>query len=266
MTNEEVQAVFNDPTFQKTVLDSLMQTIIAPAVYERQRRGDLPDPIGFDAVHAILYPDGKIDVRVNDEVRLYISGTPQSEVVLTQRVLYDLHHFTDIESFIPREDVDEDCGYVIMILVNGAWKASFDFIYNKRLSRQHLTVARHFYAAAANAALQGHGVVFTDAIFSALELAVKGILLGFRQDLRTSKKHEHVQSVFNWFAGLGNFPQEQKNLYNRLFKLRPQIRYLHQEIIFTKEEADEVLRIVNDAIERLASQTASRILSESNST
>jgi uncharacterized protein (UPF0332 family) len=119
-----------------------------------------------------------------------------------------------------------------------------------------LAAARQFHSAAQYALEHQYMPVFVDTLFSANELAVKALMLGFRPDLRKSKKHTAVHSAFNQFAGLGNVEKAQKDTYNKLAQMRPITRYLHSDVALSEEEATHVLTTVGDMITQLETSLA----------
>ena len=137
MTSEEVNATLNDPGFQQTVFENLWQMFVVPNVQARQERGELPNPIGLDAVHVILYPDGKTEIRVNDEVHIDAEGIPKPDAHLENGKSNDYSQFERLYNFRPREDIDANCGYIILLQINGIWQGAFSFIYNKDYARRY---------------------------------------------------------------------------------------------------------------------------------
>jgi uncharacterized protein (UPF0332 family) len=248
----EIQKRMADPYFQQIVFNNLMEVFILPNIKRRQEVGELPDPLPLIAAQVLLYPDDRpIEIRVNQEVR----GT--AEMVLKPGVEVGLgdpvqpHHLEAVSNFKLDDNDDPDCAYIVLLWLHEKWVANFNFLYNGGLSQKHLLAARQFYEVAQFALKEKYLPVFVDTLFSASELAVKGLMLRYRPDLRGKKGHGKVHEVFNIFARDGNVKSEQRDMFNKLSRMRGNARYLQTDVELEETEASQMLEIVSAMIEEL---------------
>jgi len=131
------------------------------------------------------------------------------------------------------------------------WFMSFDFVYNKGLSRRHIETAEEFIATARTALEHGLLVAFVDNLFSAAELLAKAVLLcEFSDaDFRRKATHKAIQSRFNRFAHLGNVHPEYVETFNKLANLRYPTRYLESSLSLSRVEGQAMLTSLEGMLE-----------------
>lgn len=252
MDEQEIQERLADPTFQQTVFNNLMEVFVLPNIKRRQEKGELPDPLHLMAAQVLIYPDERpTEVRVNEEVRAIAEMKLKPDVEVMPGDPIYTHQLESVSNFRLTEDDDPDCGYIILLQIEGRWTGNFNFIYNRGLSQKHIKAARQFFETAKYALEKRYWPVFVDTLFSASELAVKALMMGHHADLRHAKKHNRVHSVFNQFARMGNVEEEQRDTFNQLSQLRPTARYLHKDVEFNEAEAQQMLETVREMIEGL---------------
>lgn len=252
MSQDDVIEQLSDPTFQQTVFNNLMEVFVLPNIKRRQEKGELSDPLHLMAAQVLIYPDERpTEVRVNEEVRAVAEMKLKPDVEVNPGDPIYAHQLESVSNFRLTEDDDPDCGYIILLQLEGRWTGNFNFIYNRGLSLKHIKAARQFLETAEYALDKQYWSVFVDTLFSASELAVKALMMGHHADLRNAKRHTRVHSVFNQFARMGNVDEEQRSTFNQLSQLRPTARYLHKEVEFNEVEAQQMLETVRGMVEGL---------------
>ena len=253
--DDEAQANLQDPAFWQKVLENLMNTFVCPYVKRRQDSGELPVPFVISAAKVLLPPDERpIQVTINNEVTALADMRLRPE---SEKGAGDLIFSDDLEwfgNFRPTEDDDPNCGYIIMLMLDGRWYLSFSFIYNKALSLQHLELAKQFLTTAEFALANNFISVFVDNLFSANELSVKALMLGYRSDLRNAKKHTAFSAAFNQFANFGNVEPVHQATFNSLSIFRRDARYMRADVDVTVDQALEWLASVRAFLAEIEGQ------------
>lgn len=251
MTEDEMQAILDDPEFQKKAFENLVSIFVTPEVMKRQEVGLLPKPLDLRAAQVLIYPDGRpVVVRINEEVQVMAEMRTKTGVSHKAGDPVYEHELEWIGNFRLIEDDDPNCGFIVLVKLHNQWLGSFSFIYNTAAAQQHLNVARQFFETAKFAADNKFWGVFVDTLFSASELAVKAFMMTVHPELRGAKKHTRLHSVFNRFANMGNVDPDFQKAFNKLCNLRPNGRYLEANVDFTDDEAAEVLQIVQRMIDQ----------------
>ena len=233
-------------------IQNLFRAYIVPEIKRRQEQGSLPTPFGIKKAQVIFHPDrSQPEVRVNEEVtaELKVKLKDGGEKKPGETVRRD-----DIEEVwgvaLPQTDDLINCAHMTLANVVGTWFGSFDFTYYRGYSRQHVDTARQFLDSARMAREQQLWAPFVDNLFSCAELLAKARLITLGdQRLVEKATHRAIDRRFNRFARLGNVPGNQRDVFNKLRKLRPKLRYLQDEEKLTVEEADRMLATVSHMFE-----------------
>jgi len=237
--------------FQSAVrkgIQNLFQAYVVPEINRRQGQGCLPTPFGIEKAQIIFHPDrSQPEVRVNAEV------TAQLKVKLKDGVEKkpgETVRRDDIDGvwgvILPQTDDLINCAHMTIADVAGTWFGSFDFTYYRGYARQYVDTARQFLDSARMTREQQLWAPFVDNLFSCAELLAKAHLITLRnQRLVDKATHKAIHSKFNRFARLGNVPGDQRDVFNKLLKLRRALRYHKEEAKLTVEEADRILATVS---------------------
>jgi hypothetical protein len=231
--------------FGDSVFRQFMDLFVIPEIVRRQSECDAPVPYPLDRALVVFHSDGrKPEVRLNDEVKAQIkvklSEAVSEPVKVGDPVLVE--QIAGIERTRLVDADDQDCGHALIMLIGDRWHVSFDFVYNKSLSREHLRVASQFLEAAENACALKHWPVLVDTLCSASELTAKAYLLGTPdRSLIRSKSHGTVSSKTNLHGKLGNLDPRYVESFNRTWGLRHQARYLQGDLQLSDEGASELL-------------------------
>lgn len=228
-----------------------MELFIIPEIKDRQAKNELPRPLDLHAGQIIFFPDGRSPlVRINNEVKAIGKIKLKNNV---KKNVGDPIYESEVEGLENAklmEDDFQDCGHATLIKFGDIWTITFDFSYNKDLSKKHLDTAIEFYELAEFAHKKNHWSAFIDNSFSAVELTAKAILLGMPdKDLLKKATHKGIHVKFNRFASLGNVKEEHKDVFNKLHRMRGIARYLKKDLALSETEADEIMEMVKEMID-----------------
>ena len=241
-------------SFENNLFDNLMETWILPSVRERQEKGELEKPLPIKMAQIIFKPDGdKPLVRVNDEIkgRAIVKLHEPLEKPLKAGDPLTVGQLKEIEAFELEED-ERDYGHATLISLPDKWLITFNFIYNKKSSQEHIDAANEFMHAAENSLKQNHLRAAIDNLHSATELAAKAYLLGNPdKSIINSKSHKLVHTRINKQRKLGNVNGVHVDTFNDLKNLRSSARYLNSKLTIEPEQVEtminDIKEFINDA-------------------
>lgn len=243
------------PNVSDKLFHNLMETYILPAVRLRKSRGELPKPVSLRAAQVLWFPDGRtLQVRVNDEVK-GIAGVRLKDGIRKKKGEAILE--SDVEGIqsLKLLDDDGDCGHATMFRLPGRWSIVFAFSYNRMVGRRHLDAAQEFLATAKECHATDRPIALVDNLFSACELAAKATLLSMPDPALYGKTGHHlIHSKLNLWASQGSVAPAHRKAFNRLFRLRSEVRYLKKSERLTDGEAVQLLA----AVEEMTANAASR--------
>ena len=213
----------SDHEFDRSVVQQFLDLFVVPEIQRRREEG-AEHPLHLHLAQIIFYPDGRLnEVRLNDEVNIRVKVKLRGDLQRNSTV-GDSVEWSDIESFERMELTEGDdpnCGHATLFHHNGGWHVSFDFRYNKELSRSHLLAAKQFLSAAQHAKDNQYWAVFIDVLCSASELTAKAFLLGMPgEGIINARSHDAVKTQANWHRKLGNLPDTYVGSLNRVWGLR----------------------------------------------
>ena len=204
--------------FGHKVFQQFMDLFVAPEVSRRQEAGELEKPLDLRAAQILFFSDGRKSlVRINSEVKAIGKVKLKSEISKKLGEPIFEHEVEGLEAINLTEEDDPDCGHATLIRIGGRWTVTFDFRYNKELSKKHVDTAKQFYAAAEFSFGRQNWAAFVDNLFSAAELLARSILLS-RPDPKFRKKatHKAIQIRYNQFVDLGNVEETHRETLNKL--------------------------------------------------
>jgi uncharacterized protein (UPF0332 family) len=244
--------------FGQRLLNNLLETWILPAIRERQEKGELPKPLGLKAAQIIFRPEGgKPEIRVNSEVKGKAIARLSKAVQAGDPLGQD--QIDDIEAF-ELDDGERNFGHATLLLIKQRWLISFDFIYNKASSQNHIGAAKEFLHAAESSLEKGYLRACLDNLHSASELAAKAYLLGTPDhSLVKAKSHDVVHKKINAQRKIGNVKNEHVEVFNKLSALRSSARYLNGELKVGKSEVESMLSEIRDFVEDAGKQSQSKL-------
>jgi hypothetical protein len=235
----------------RRAFQQILDVFIFPYISSLQAEGKLSTPVQLDAAQVIFYPDGrKPQIRLNSEVQAIAQVRIKPGVQKQPGDYLAVDEIEGLDKIALSGDDDPDCGHVTIIKLNDLWYMTFDFRYNKNLSRSHLDTAKEFYSAAEFAAEKKFWSAFADNLFNACELNARALLLSMPDpQFRKKSKHTAIKSRYNRFASLGNVPEEHRVVFNKLYDLRTKARYLKGDVQIAAKEAKELLGTVGEMLE-----------------
>ncbi len=230
--------------------EQMMALFVEPEVQRRKKTGEISDTFVLHGVQIVFYPDGQEpDVRLNHEVRAIAKIKLKEGVIKQPREPIYQSEIERFDQIVLADPEDADCGHATIVRINeAAWTLSFDFVYNKALSKIHLDRAEAFLKSAELNLVSENWPPFADNLFSACELIAKAILLGMPDPkFRQKASHAGIQLKFNKFADLGNVKDDVRVALNKLSGMRTTARYLKGgEFKLANKEAEEYLATVRE--------------------
>lgn len=160
------------------------------------------------AVQIIFHMDASVAVRFNGEVRARASVRVNRVIQVGAAVMTT--DITEVAALMLTE-ADADAAHITLVYTgNGQWTIAFNAHYNRSKAAATIAAAREYFQLARYAHKQGLTRGFEDALYSAVELAVKAelLLMPNPQTLR-AKSHGYIVARYNARGGkLGNSPAE----------------------------------------------------------
>lgn len=138
----------------------------------------------------------------------------------------------------------------------GGWRAEFDLSSPHPASSELLATAAEFLAAAEQAHRTGALRAFVENAFHAAESLVKVELLSYpvaAAELEGTRKHPHVQSVYDLWLRLGNTDPRFPSLLRELSDLRASATYANKPFTLDQEVASNQLRTLRNLAEHAQS-------------
>lgn len=250
-------------SFEQNLLKNLMETWIVPSIEGRQEKGELERPIALKMAQIIFKADGgRPVVRINNEVRGRAIVKIPDDANRTATAAGDPVNWKDIEGIQGFELSEEEMnyGHATLILVSDKWFISFNFIYNKSLSKRHLEAAVEFLEAARESLSKRHFSACIDNLHSASELAAKAYLMGQPdKQLMKSKSHGVIHKKINFERKLGNVNETHVDAINRLKNLRAPARYLQGDLNLEKGDIEMMINEVSAFISDVSQRSAPRL-------
>lgn len=161
------------------------------------------------------------------------------------------HELEELPTIYLPVSEDPNCGHFTMILMQGVWRAGFDFKYNKKILRDLIAAAEEFFQTAEHALANNRLRAAIDNLFSSAELAAKAYVIGTPTSRQPAiKSHSQVHSRFNLLSKQGLVNNVYRETFNALADARNNARYVRTdemnalaEIQKWTEDIRELIRI-----------------------
>jgi hypothetical protein len=257
------------PTFSDEAQQRLRQQAFSlwvdPEIQRRSDRGLLPSNFAFLAAQIVFWPDGRpLEVRLNDEVRCSFVVEPTRNIVPEVDKLIGLDDINRVVEIHPPAE-EADSGHVTILRLRETWCFTFDFTYNNARVAHTVKAARDFLIVAHECAEKGRYRPFVDALFSAVELMSKALMLCFPGPESLHWSHNKINRQLNLRRKDSIVGGDFAGLLNELARLRGAARYscddfsLEADVISKmRSRADEMLDLINQQIARRARELHSR--------
>lgn len=191
--------------------------------FERRRAAGTLSPSFRMSAGQVLFPQqGREIIRFNEEVR----GLAEMDAPRDLKV-GDLVRSTDVRGLKRFDLLEEDLdhGHLTMILLNGSWLVTFNFLRRRYYCGGLVTKAKQFISAAQFSFDRGENAPSVENLFAACELAVKATVILSMLPGASSKSHAMLHRSINAWAKLGNVNPSFVALFNRVSQLRAKARY-----------------------------------------
>jgi hypothetical protein len=240
-----------DEDWVSPAIRNLMDLWVKPEIERRLKDGRLQLPFILDAAQVVMYSDSRPpEIRLNNEIRAQAYVKLKDGVSKQKGDQVNQDEIEYVHQLQLPPDADPDCGHATIVRMGNGWGLSFDFVYNKGLSFQHIRSAEDFFATAVDARSQGRIAPFLDNLFSAAELAARSILLSAPDpDFAKKGSHGSIHSRINQEGKLGNLDAGLVQAFNSLQAKRTDARYRAESFALDESTAAELQKSVRDLID-----------------
>ena len=164
----------NEEIKQK-VFQQVMDIFVSPEIERRRKERRIKDGTIISKIQIVFsLKNGRNEVRLNEEVKA-VARVKASKSINKGDIVYE-NDLDNIQS-IELTDEDSNCAHITLLLFKNNWIISFDFRYNKDISREHIEASKEFYESAKNNLEYERLRPFFENAFSSAELSAKSILL-----------------------------------------------------------------------------------------
>lgn len=227
----------------------VMSLWVAPEIKRRKENGTLSDNFAIDKIQVLISPEKKpVIVRLNDEIKAQLVCKFRPSI--HKQVIGEPVYWKDIDDILDiklTEHDDPDAAHITMVLFREGWKIKFDLRNNKRRAKELYDSAREFLNSAKKALDDASMRVFSDNLFSTVELFVTSQLFVMSEYEYVRKPtHAWTQKKYNEFINIGNYKEEYKNIFNKLSGLRSGARYHKQPFKLNLDDAKGMLKVAED--------------------
>lgn len=231
-------------------IEQMMEIFIEPEMQRRQSVGLISKGFVLNGVQIIFYPDGRQPaVRLNDEVRAIANIKLKEGIAKRAQEPIYRHEIEEYGHMALVDSSDADCGHATIVRINEAsWTLSFDFVYNKAMSKAHLERAESFLKSAELNLQNENWPPLVDHLFDACELIARAILLGMPDPkFRENATHDGIQFKFNQFARFGNVRGDDTKALNKLSGMATSARYMKGGVLnISRQEANEFIATIRE--------------------
>jgi len=254
----------NDP-FSINLFNHIRRIWLDSEIERRIENGLLKKTDLIRAVHIIICPKRKTEIRINEEVKLKANLLKKKGVAFEKGDPVFENQIIGIKDVTLMKDVDPNCANVILLNINEYYYIIFDFRYDLEHAQDVVSLARQFITSAEFALQNDQIGPFIDNLYSAAELSIKSIFLTWPH-IEPGKKttHQVIKKMYEEFGELGNVDKVFLDIFDELSSLRPRIRYFEPNYKLPKEDCERLINtvelIIQDSEKRIK---RSGILSES---
>jgi hypothetical protein len=250
------------PTFseegQRRFLQQAFSLWILPEIQRRTDEGALPPNFQLLAAQIVFWPDGRpLEVRFNTEVRCTFVVEPTADLIAEVDKLIGLDEINRIVEIHPPVE-EADAGHVTILRLRDSWSFTFDFTYNNARVAQTLKAAEDFLFTAHAAAKQRRYRPFIDALFSAVELMAKALLLSAPGRDALEWNHKKIAVRLNLRRKGNVIGGAFAPLLNDLAELRRSARYSCDDFRIEPDEVQRLRNRANEMLELVGQQIARR--------
>lgn len=219
--NEAIEVPFSEDGM-KRMLEQAFELWVNPEIERRRTAGEIGEDFVLTAAQRLQWPDGRISVRLNDEIKGIASTRVTRDVEEGEAV-----YLSDLQGLEAFDLLDEelDCGHWTMLWTGKSWFVGFNFLSQRGRCLDLIYKAEQFLQAATDACSRQHAAVAVDTLFSACELVAKAELVSSHQVDLSAKTHGSISSQLNRWRKMGNVEGAFVDLFNVLGGLRGRYRY-----------------------------------------
>lgn len=219
--SEVIESSFSEEGV-KRMLEQAFELWLSPELERRRAAGEISADFSLTAAQRLQWPDGRISIRLNEEIR-GVASTKLTRYVEKGEPVF----LSDLEGLQAFDLVEEelDCGHWTMLWTGKRWFIGFNFLNQRARCLDLLSKAEQFLQAATDACSRQHAAVAVDTLFSACELVAKAELVSSHVVGLEAKTHGSISSQLNRWRRMGNVEGAFVDLFNLLSGLRGRYRY-----------------------------------------
>jgi len=235
-----------DEKIKQKLFQQIIDIFVLPEIERRKEMNNLPSNFKLEKIQIIFsLKSGRNYVRLNKDVKAIIKCKVNKNIKEGD-IVYE-KDMDRIES-IELKEIDSNYGHITLFFFKENWVISFDFRYNKEISKEHIQASKEFYESARDNLKNKRLRPFFEDAFASAELSAKSILLSLPdKKMLKGTSHRYRVSTFNNWANLGNVKIEFSTTLSKLNSLRSSARYLSSNN-FTKDDPHKILSILNEMI------------------
>lgn len=231
------QSKSENKSLGKSLINQAFTNWINPELEKRKKLDTLPHNFSLNKAQVIFSVDGKKEVRINNEIRARIAVKTNRDIKAGEAIFQD--DVEDVKSILLTEE-EIDFGHITLVRLKNKWFISFSFLYDISKSKQFLRIALDFLKSGRNDYENKNYRPMVESLsITAENLAKSRIYLHPDKVVRKAKRHKTIQTRLNIWANTSNIiTKEQKDVYNKLLKLRDDARYNPKFKVNQKEALD----------------------------
>ncbi len=195
---------------------------IFPLILKKFSDQKLPNDFLLFAVYIEMYSDEKKNkLFFNDSTRFRIIGRTKPGLKFKDGDPVLINDITEIIS-IERTDKDLNAATIMLVLNNGGWFGSFDFIYNRQNVREKCERAIEFFDSAKDNYKKSNYNAYYQSLWDCSELLAESLLLLHNQ-IKLHTPHKKIREVLKIFCETHNLTFFED--YEKITRIRDNSRY-----------------------------------------
>ena len=224
------------------VFNQVLEIWVLPEIKRRKEKGRMDDKFILRRAQIIFSGDrGWNKIRLNDEVKA-IMLAKANKTINKGDPIYE----TDISSIknIELTEQDPNAGHITILRLKNEWIISFNFLYNKKMSKERIEAATEFLESAEENMDKNRLRPFFENSYACAELLTEAILITF-VDKEKLKDHRSRLSAIKGWAELGNVKEDFHTTLHLLTSLRSSARYM-QSTVFKQENPEDIIKVLRE--------------------
>lgn len=214
---------------------STLSQWIFPLILKKFSDQKLPNNFLLYAVYIEMYPDEtKNKLVFNDGIKFRILGRTKPGLKFKDGDPVLINDITEIIS-IEKIDRDPNAATIMLVLNNGGWFGSFDFIYNRQNVREKCDRAIEFFDSAHDNYKKSNYNAYYQSLWDCSELLAESLLLLHNQ-IKLHTPHKKIREILKIFCGNHNLTFFED--HEKITRIRDHSRYGPPHPKYDNSESD----------------------------